>query len=83
MSVPPTSEKTIMTAEQLVAHVTATAPHLGLVQRILVVRFIAALATGGGAELARADRQRREHERQWEEEQLRGPALERRRREPA
>jgi hypothetical protein len=74
-----------MTAEELLAIIAASGRDLSSPQRVLVARFVAALATNGGAaERAAANRVRKEIDRDFEERELGpGPNLERRRREPA
>lgn len=59
-----------MTAAELVAEMTAAAPHLSSPQRVLVARFVGAIVAHGSVDLARADRNRRDRERQFEEEAL-------------
>jgi len=71
-----------MNAPEFVAEMTAAAEHLTAEQRVLASRFVATLADHAGVELAKAHRNRREGERLWEENQLAGLELERRRREP-
>lgn len=59
-----------MTAAELVAEVTSAAPHLSDGQRLLIARFIGAIAAHGSDQLARADRSRRDRERRFEEEAI-------------
>ena len=72
-----------MTSDEFAAEMSARAPYLNAKQRALLCRIADGMTGTGADELARADRSRRERERQWEEWQLSGLDLSRRQREPA
>jgi hypothetical protein len=71
-----------VTSRNFVAAIEALAPALSPEQMSDALAYVTALA-GAGADLVEATRRRREFEREWEESQLAGADLERRRREPA
>jgi hypothetical protein len=73
-----------MTPRDFIARMEAAAPDLSPEQLLIAARFVENLgAQSGASKQARDRRKRRDFERQWEETQLHGPDLERRRREPA
>jgi hypothetical protein len=72
-----------MTAREFVASMEARAASLSPKQRRCLCAVADRMVDAGTVALAREDMTRRETERRWEEQQLSGPHLERRRREPA
>jgi hypothetical protein len=81
---PAPSPRVEMSARELVARVEAAAPDLTPSQRLVVARFVEDLGAHAAAARQAHDRRKRlDRERLWEEQQLTGADLERRRREPA